>query len=164
VPWSAAESVVCEHAEEMAGKIVIDATDPLASDLTLAVGHDTSGAEMLQSHARKAKFYKAFNSVGVEAMAKPRFPQGTAAMFVAGPDGPDKDIVLRLVADIGFEPVDAGELNIARLLEPLAMLWIQLALNKGHGRDFAFMLARRDVANRKTEERVRVAYAEPEVE
>jgi 8-hydroxy-5-deazaflavin:NADPH oxidoreductase len=64
-------------------------------------------------------------------------------MFVAGPDGPEKKRVLRIVADVGFEAVDAGDLKAARLLEPLAMLWIQLALAKGLGRDFAFLLGRR---------------------
>jgi hypothetical protein len=47
------------------------------------------------------------------------------------------------VAELGFEVVDAGALKIARLLEPLAMLWIHLALSQGLGRDFAFALLRR---------------------
>ena len=68
-------------------------------------------------------------------------------MFVAGPAGPDKKTVLRLVADVGFEAVDAGELKAARLLEPLAMLWMQLALGKG---DFAFVMARRQPGKDRT--------------
>jgi len=96
-------------------------------------------------------------------MAQPRFPQGNAAMFVAGPDGADKQTVLRIVADVGFEPIDAGELAAARQLEHLAMLWIQLALAKGHGRDFAFVIARRqDVANRTPGPRVRVVHPHPQ--
>jgi 8-hydroxy-5-deazaflavin:NADPH oxidoreductase len=148
-PWTAAESLVCEHADALAGRIVIDVTNPINPSLPrLAVGFDTSGAELLQSQARKAKFYKAFNSTGFNVMAKPRFPEGNAVMFVAGPDGPDKRTVMRIVADVGFEAVDAGELKVARLLEPLAMLWVQLALAKGQGRDFAFVMARReDAAN-----------------
>jgi predicted dinucleotide-binding enzyme len=158
-PWSATEALVCEYAEELAGKIVIDATNPINPSLTrLAVGFDTSGAELLQSQARKAKFYKAFNSTGVSVMAKPHFPEGDAVMFVAGAEGPDKKTVLRIVADVGFEAVDAGELKAARLLEPLAMLWIQLALSKGHGRDFALVMARRDAANRNARPRVRMVH------
>lgn len=76
-------------------------------------------------------------------------------MFVAGPSGPDKKTVLRIVADVGFEPIDAGELKIARLLEPLAMLWIELA-QKGYGRDFAMVVARRDAANGIAPGRVRM--------
>jgi predicted dinucleotide-binding enzyme len=157
-PWTAAEALVCEHAGALAGKIVIDATNPINPSLMrLAVGFDTSGAELLQSQARKAKFYKAFNSTGFSVMAKPHFPKGQAVMFVAGPDGPDKKTVQRIVADVGFEAVDAGELKVARLLEPLAMLWVQLALAKGQGRDFAFVMARReDAANQNSDPRVRV--------
>ncbi len=157
-PWSATEALVCEHADALAGKIVIDATNPINPSLTrLAVGFDTSGAELLQSQARKAKFYKAFNSTGVAVMAKPSFPEGKAVMFLAGPAGPDKKTVLRIVADVGFEAVDAGELKAARLLEPLAMLWVQLAVAKSQGRDFAFVMARReDAANQDANPRVRM--------
>ena len=103
-----------------------------------------------------------FERTGVSVMAKPHFPEGDAVMFVAGPGGPDKKTVLRIVADVGFESVDAGELKAARLLEPLAMLWIQLALTKGHGRDFAFVMARRDAANRIADPRVRMVHPHPQ--
>lgn len=63
-------------------------------------------------------------------------------MFVAGDDAARKPKVLQLAADAGFEAIDAGPLTMARLLEPLAMLWIKLAFS-GMGRDFAFALTRR---------------------
>ncbi len=68
-------------------------------------------------------------------------------MLVAGPHGPDKKIVMRLVTDVGFEPIDAGELKAARLLEPLAMLTRQIALSKG---DVAFVMARRQPEKDRT--------------
>lgn len=140
-PWMITEAQVCVHAEDLAGKIVIDATNPLNPARTgLALGFLTSGVELLQSQAHRAKFFKALNAVGPGVLACPDFPQGSAVVFVAGPQGADKAIVMRLVADIGFEPVDAGELKAARLLEPLAMLTLQLA--KGRG-DLAFILGRR---------------------
>jgi hypothetical protein len=158
-PWIATEALVVQHADGLAGKIVIDATNPVHPGLArLAIASNSSGVELLQSQARQAKFFKAFNSAGVDVMAQPRFAEGNAAMFVAGPDGADKNTVLRIVADVGFEPVDAGEMKAARQLEHLAMLWIQLAYTKGYGRDFAFVIARRqDAANRNAEPRVRVA-------
>ena len=64
-------------------------------------------------------------------------------MFVAGDDEVAKPKVLALVGELGFETVDAGPLRVARLLEPHAMLWIHLALNRGFGRDWAFALLRR---------------------
>jgi predicted dinucleotide-binding enzyme len=58
-PWSATEALVCEHADGLAGKIVIDATNPINPSLTrLSVGFDTSGAELLQGQARRARFFK----------------------------------------------------------------------------------------------------------
>ena len=163
-PWIATEALVVQHADGLAGKIVIDATNPIHPTLArLAIASNSSGVELLQSQARRAKFFKAFNSTGVNVMTQPRFAEGKAAMFVAGPDGADKDTVLRIVADVGFEPVDAGELRAARQLEHLAMLWIQLAITKGYGRDFAFVIARRqDVANRNAEPRVRVVHSQPQ--
>jgi predicted dinucleotide-binding enzyme len=163
-PWTATEALVVQHADGLANKIVIDATNPIHPSLArLAIASNSSGVELLQSQARQAKFFKAFNSTGANVMAHPRFAAGQAAMFVAGPDGADKDTVLRIVADVGFEPVDGGELKAARQLEHLALLWIQLALAKGHGRDFAFVIVRRqDAANRNAEPRVRVVHPQPQ--
>ena len=79
-PWIATEALVVQHADGLAGKIVIDAR--------LAVASNSSGVELLQSQARQAKFFKAFNSTGVDVMAQPRFAAGKAAMFVAGPTAP----------------------------------------------------------------------------
>ena len=142
-PWPVTESLVCEQAWSLSGKVVVDATNPIAANLAgLAIGFDSSGAELLQSQAHEAKFFKAFNTVGVDVMAKPRFPEGRAAMFVAGPDGPEKQVVMSLVGDVGFEAVDAGPLKSARLLEPLAMLWIQVA-RKEQNPNFALVVGKR---------------------
>jgi hypothetical protein len=65
-------------------------------------------------------------------------------MFVAGDEPAGKAMVLGLVAELGFESIDAGELTIARLLEPYAMLWIHLMVRRKLGRHFAFGLMRRD--------------------
>jgi predicted dinucleotide-binding enzyme len=66
-----------------------------------------------------------------------------SVMFVAGDDVANKPKVINLVGDLGFEVIDAGPLRNARLLEAHAMLWIDLALVRGQGRDFAFALLRR---------------------
>ncbi len=143
-PWTITEAQVCEHAEDLADKLVIDATNPLNPAGTgLALGFLTSGVELLQSQARRAKFFKAFNAAVPHALVRPNFPQGRAAMFVAGPAGGEKTIVMHLAADLGFEPVDAGELKAARLLEPLAVLTMQLAKERG---DIAFVMGRRQAS------------------
>jgi predicted dinucleotide-binding enzyme len=76
-------------------------------------------------------------------MADPHFPEGPATMFHCGGDAPAKAIAAQLAKDLGFEPVDAGPLTQARLLEPLALLWITLAYRQGLGREFAFRLVHR---------------------
>src|SRR5262249_25654960 len=83
------------------------------------------------------------SGVGFEVMANPSFAAGKPVMFVAGDDAAGKKVVLDLVASVGFEAIDAGELAIARLLEPYAMLWIQLMARRNQGRNFAFSLLRR---------------------
>jgi 8-hydroxy-5-deazaflavin:NADPH oxidoreductase len=83
---------------------------------------------------------KAFNTVDAEVMANPRYADGPAALPEAGDDRGAKATALVLARDLGFEPVDAGPLSMARYLEPVAMLWIELALVQGLGRRFALRL------------------------
>ena len=76
-------------------------------------------------------------------MANPVFKGVKSVMFVAGDDAAAKPKVMQAVGDLGFEVIDAGPLRNARLLEAHAMLWIDLALVRGQGRDFAFGILRR---------------------
>jgi predicted dinucleotide-binding enzyme len=69
--------------------------------------------------------------------------QPAPMMFVAGDDPDAKQVVLGLVGELQFQAMDAGPLTQARLLEPLALLWIDLAFKRGFGRDFAFSLIRK---------------------
>jgi predicted dinucleotide-binding enzyme len=139
----AANAAAIAAAGDLAGKILIDVTNPIGADFSLAVGFDTSGAEELAKLAPGALVYKAMNQVGFEIMADPVFTAGKPVMFVAGDDGAGKQVVLELVAALGFEAIDAGELTLARLLEPYAMLWIHLMARRKMGRRFAFGLLRR---------------------
>jgi len=143
-PWGDATRQAIESAGNLTGKIVIDCTNPVKPDLSgLAIGHDTSAAEQVAGWAKGAKVCKAFNTVGYHVMANPNFRERKAVMFVCGDDPAAKKTVLQLASDFGFEPIDAGGLSSARLLEPVAMLWIHLALHQGLGPDFSFGLLRR---------------------
>jgi 8-hydroxy-5-deazaflavin:NADPH oxidoreductase len=143
IPWPTVDDAL-QAAGSLAGKILIDCTNPLKGDLSgLEVGHTTSAAEEIARRAPGARLVKAFNSIGAANMADPVFGSQRATMFFCGDDAAAKTIVARLVEETGFEPVDAGALAIARLLEPLAMLWIHLAYACGMGPDFAFKLVQR---------------------
>jgi predicted dinucleotide-binding enzyme len=139
----AANPAAIAAAGDLSGKILIDVTNPIGPNFSLAVGFNTSGAEEVAKLAPRAKVYKAMNQVGFEVMANPSFAAGKPVMFVAGDDAAGKKVVLDLVASVGFEAIDAGELAIARLLEPYAMLWIHLMARRNQGRNFAFSLLRR---------------------
>jgi predicted dinucleotide-binding enzyme len=139
-PWEATEAAV-RSLGDLAGKVLIDCTNPLAQGaegLTLALGHAVSGGERVAEWATGAAVFKTLNQTGAENMARAREFTERPVMFVAGDDDRRKPIVLGLVAELGFEAVDAGPLGIARLLEPLAMLWIDQALMRGAGTAFAF--------------------------
>jgi 8-hydroxy-5-deazaflavin:NADPH oxidoreductase len=139
----AANAQAIAAAGDLAGKILVDVTNPLTPNLTLAVGFASSGAEEVAKLARGARVYKAMNQVGYEIMADPSFAEAKPVMFVAGDEPSGKQVVLDLVSALGFDAIDAGELQIARLLEPYAMLWIHLMVRRKLGRRFAFALLRR---------------------
>ena len=83
---------------------------------------------------------KAFNSIYWENLARPLIGREAATCFYCGDEADAKAKVKELILDIGFDPVDAGPLTAARLLEPLALLWIQLASEQGLGNNIAIKL------------------------
>ncbi|MGH9865036.1 MAG: NADPH-dependent F420 reductase [Candidatus Acidiferrales bacterium] len=142
-PWEAAQNAILA-AGNLSGKIVIDCTNPLAPDLSgLVLGHTTSAAEAVAGWAKGARVVKAFNTTGAGNMANTHYGAGRLAMCVAGDDAAAKKAVVKLTEDLGFDPIDAGPLKNARLLEPFAMLWIYLAVKQGLGPNIAFQLLRR---------------------
>jgi predicted dinucleotide-binding enzyme len=131
---------------DLKNKILLDAINPLAmgpDGLNLEIGHNISAGEKIQAWATGASVFKTLNTTGFGNMADPVFHGVKSVMFVAGDDAANKPKVIELVAALGFEVVDAGPLRNARLLEAHAMLWIELALKRGLGRNWAFALLRR---------------------
>ncbi len=138
VPYSATESIA-KSMENWSGKILVDATNPLAPALSgLAIGTTTSGAEQLAQHAVGARVVKAFNTTGAENMADSGYSSGVPFMPVCGDDADARQKVIALATMIGFDAVDCGDLSVARYLEPFAMVWIHMAIKLGMGRRFAF--------------------------
>jgi predicted dinucleotide-binding enzyme len=124
--------------------VLIDCTNPLRADLSgIEIGHVSSAAEQIAEWAPHAKVVKAFNTASVKAMLDPVFGGAKATMFYCGDDSQAKEIVGQLIADVGFEPVDAGPLSVSRYLEPLAMLYIHLAIRQGWGSNCAFKIMKR---------------------
>ncbi|HEY1365448.1 MAG TPA: NADPH-dependent F420 reductase [Xanthobacteraceae bacterium] len=144
-PWSATESAI-KSLGSLAGKILIDCTNPLGmgpDGVQLMLGFDTSAGERVAGWAPGAFVVKTLNTTGAGNMAKAADYPIKPMMPVAGDHAAGKAAVMGLVGKLGFEPVDAGPLKNARLLEPLAMVWIDQAMKRGRGRDFAFALLAR---------------------
>ncbi|MBL8917565.1 MAG: NAD(P)-binding domain-containing protein [Myxococcaceae bacterium] len=138
-PWDALSDVIAATGP-MEGKTVIDAMNPLLPGLVLAVGHSDSGAETLQRLLPKAHVVKCFNTVGVEVMANPKVAGRAATMLLCGDDAGARAKVASLARGLGFDAVELGGLRNARLLEPVAVLWIHLALVQKLGRRIALRL------------------------
>jgi hypothetical protein len=143
-PWLATQEAIRLAGAHLNGKLVIDCTNPLKPDLSgLTVGLDDSGGEQVARWARGASVFKAMNQTGADNMAECSFPGGKPVMLVCGDDEARKPVVVGLVAELGFEALDAGGLAAARMLEPYGLLWIHLAIARKLGTRFAFQLARR---------------------
>ena len=139
VPFAALESIAVTIIA--ADKPVIDCTNPIAmgpDGMGLAIGHTTSGAEQLQAKLPGAHVIKTLNQVGAEVMADTTGFAHAPMQFLAGDNEAAKKVVASLLVDLGFEPLDAGRLSKARLLEPFALAWINQAIAQKHGRDWAF--------------------------
>jgi 8-hydroxy-5-deazaflavin:NADPH oxidoreductase len=139
LPWAAAQGAITALGD-LTGKIVIDCMNPLGmvdGALGLTVGHSTSGGEIVAGWLPGALVVKTLNQVGAEIMARNDYLPHRPVMFMAGDSAAAKGQVALLLTDLGFAPLDAGGLTKARLLEPLAMVWINQALLRGKGRNWA---------------------------
>ncbi|HPF36131.1 MAG TPA: NADPH-dependent F420 reductase [Candidatus Krumholzibacteria bacterium] len=146
VPFHAVEALL-PTLGDLGRRIVIDCTNPLTPDLDgLVTGPDRSGAEIIASLLPRAQVVKALNTTGVANMEDPVYPDGPLTMLLAGESAMAKAVAASLVEDLGFEAVDAGPLAAARWLEPMAVLWIELARRQPDGADVGFRLVRRPAA------------------
>jgi len=128
VKGTAAESVVASLSAKLSGKTVIDTTNPIAEKppvngvLQFFTSLDGSLMERLQKLAPSANFVKAFNSVGSMFMIDPKF-ELKPTMFICGNHTTAKKEVSDLLEKVGWEVEDMGDVESARAIEPLCMLW-----------------------------------------
>ena len=124
-----AEAMQMAGLENFSGKVVIDATNPIAplppeqGVLKFFTSLDESLMERLQKLVPTARLVKAFNSVGNPFMYKPKFKGGTPTMFICGNDASAKNTVTAILTDFGWETEDMGNVQSARAIEPLCILW-----------------------------------------
>lgn len=145
VHWSRVDEVL-EQAGDLAGQVVVTCSLPMnEEDTGLVLAHTTSGAEALAKKIPAAHVVSAFGTVPSEVLFgvyEARRKAGRPSLAYCG-DHPDaKEVAVQLGRDLGFEPMDAGPLRIARYLEPFALLVAQLAYEGDEGPELAYRFVR----------------------
>jgi predicted dinucleotide-binding enzyme len=131
VPGAALAQVVREHAKELDGKVVIDATNKFGGESM----HAWSEVAATVPHAH---LYRAFNTLGWDVFANPVLGGQQADLFYAGPEGETKTAVEKLIADAGLRPVWVGGTDQVDTIDGVLRLWI--TLSRTRGRRIAFKL------------------------
>lgn len=145
-PYAAAESAVSDLDSALAGRVLVDCTNPVGPGLTHGLQSRRSGAEVIAAAAPRARLVKAFTIYGFENFLDPAYPgygDLRPAMLLAGDDAGAKTVVSGLCADLGWEPVDTGPLSSSLHLEHLTLLWIKMARVQGMGPDLVWARLRR---------------------
>jgi predicted dinucleotide-binding enzyme len=133
---AAADALRAAEPKNMAGKLVMDACNPIADAppdngvLKFFTTLDNSLMEQLQKEFPEVHFVKAFNSVGNNQFVNPEYRAGKPTMFICGNDEAAKTTTTRLLAQFGWETADMGRVESARAIEPLCMLWCALGFTK----------------------------------
>ncbi len=136
IPGSAVEQTVAENGPALAGKIVIDATNKIGQQ----PAHNLAA---FTAHAPTAQWFRAFNNLGWENFADPRYGGDAADLFYCGAPGEPRTVVEGLIAELGLRPVCVGGPDQADNVDALLRLWMALVRGQGMGRGVAFKLLRR---------------------
>jgi 8-hydroxy-5-deazaflavin:NADPH oxidoreductase len=141
VHWARTEDVL-NQTGDLSGKVVVTCSLPMNDDNTeLVIGHTSSGAEELAKRIPKARVISAFNTVPSEVLFsvyEAKRKANRPCLVYCGDDGSGKDLTAELIRGVGFDPVDAGPLRIARYTEPFALLVGQLAYEGKRGPELAY--------------------------
>jgi 8-hydroxy-5-deazaflavin:NADPH oxidoreductase len=133
----AEEAITQLGAERLAGKIILDATNPIAAKppvngvIQFFTGPNDSLMERLQAKAPAAHFVKVFSCVGSPFMVNPSFPGGKPTMFICGNNDDAKQMASKILDQFGWETADMGQVESARAIEPLCQLWCLPGLRGG---------------------------------
>ncbi len=145
VHWLRMDDVL-HHAGDLSGKVILTCSLPMdAGNTGLVIGRTTSGAEELAKKVPKAKVVCAFNTVPSEVffgVYEARRKAAKPSLVYCGDDSRSKEIAAELIRDVGFDPVDAGPLRIARYTEPFALLMGRLAYEGKDGPELAYRFER----------------------
>jgi predicted dinucleotide-binding enzyme len=145
VHWSRVDDVLSQ-AGDLSGKIIVSCSLPMnADDTALVVAHTSSGAEELAKRVTGARIVSAFNTVPSEVLFSVFEARGNTippSLVYCGDDAGAKDVAATLIRDVGFNPIDAGPIRMARYTEPFALLVAQLAYEGEGSPELAYRFER----------------------
>jgi predicted dinucleotide-binding enzyme len=145
VHWSRVNDVL-KQAGDLSGKVIVTCSLPMnAGNTGLVIAHTSSGAEALAKRAPRARVVAAFGTVPSEVLFgvfAARRRSRRPSLVYCGDDARSKNIAAGLIRDVGFDPVDAGPLRIARYTEPFTLLIAQLAYEGAAGPELAYRFER----------------------
>ncbi|WP_410014604.1 NADPH-dependent F420 reductase [Sodalis sp. C49] len=128
VPYSAVLDVVKQYGDKLAGKLLVDITNPVAADLTSFVtpGDSFGAREIMKAAPSDAVVVKAFNTLFSHVLAAGSFQGRSLDVFIAGDDARAKGHIAVFIESLGLRPMDIGLLPMARTLEHVCLLSLGL--------------------------------------
>ena len=145
VHWSRVDDVL-KQAGDLSGKVIVTCSLPMnADDTGLVIAHTSSGAEALARKVPKARVVAAFGTVPSEVLFgvfAARRKKDKPSLVYCGDDARGKKIAAQLIRDVGFDPIDAGPLQVARYSEPFTLLIARLAYEGDGGPELAYRFER----------------------
>ncbi|XZN91829.1 MAG: NADPH-dependent F420 reductase [Microcoleus sp.] len=145
-PFAAIESALTPLKSALSKKILVDCTNPVGANLTHGLQSSTSGSETIQKLVPDAWVVKAFTIYGYENFENsdyPNYGELKPAMLIAGDDPAAKAVVAELCQQLGWEPIDTGNLSMSLHLEHMTLLWIKMARVQGRGAGFVWAMLKR---------------------
>lgn len=142
----AANEVALKSAGPLVGKTLVDCTNPVGPGLTHGLKNEMSGGEHVQNLVPEANVVKAFTIYGYENFADTDYPgygDLKPAMLIAGNDKGAKKTVSALCEELGWTPVDSGDISASLHLEHMTLLWVKMGRVQGHGPDFVWAMLTR---------------------
>lgn len=137
IAWHATEDVLQQIRPELAGKVIIDITNPLVfrdgEAPTLSVGFNMSGGEIVQQSLPDSHVIKALNTMSHEHLVQPEYKEGVPVAFYCGNNDSAKREAATLLRELGWKDlIDLGDITKSRLMEQLTLLWVECGAVRGN--------------------------------
>jgi 8-hydroxy-5-deazaflavin:NADPH oxidoreductase len=146
LPFSAVETALLYFQVALNGKVVVDCTNPVGAKVSHGLDSKISGGETIQQTIPQARVVKAFTIYGFENLENAIYPSYSnlkPVMMLAGNDSEAKAIVSDLCRQLGWEPLDTGDISMSLHLEHMTLLWVQMARVQGRGTNFVWAMLKR---------------------